>query len=39
LTLLGNVLNFLNVSSNVQWIVEGLIIIAAVSFFTGRSSR
>jgi ribose transport system permease protein len=39
LTLLGNVLNFMNVSSNVQWIVEGLIIVASVSFFTGRSSR
>lgn len=37
LALLGNVLNFQNISSAWQWIIEGLIIIAAVSFFTGRS--
>lgn len=33
LALMGNVLNFANVSSAYQWIVEGLIIVAAVSFF------
>ena len=37
LALLGNVLNFMNVSSAYQWIVEGLIIVAAVSFFAGRA--
>ena len=37
LALLSNVLNFVNVSSYYQWIVEGLIVIAAVSFFAGRS--
>jgi ribose transport system permease protein len=36
LALLANVLNFMNVSSFYQWIAEGLIIIAAVSFFAGR---
>ncbi|WP_168193096.1 ABC transporter permease [Rhodophyticola sp. CCM32] len=37
LAVLGNVLNFMNVSSYYQWIVEGLIIVAAVSFFAGAS--
>lgn len=37
LALLGNVLNFMNVSSAYQWIAEGLIIVAAVSFFAGRA--
>lgn len=37
LALLANTLNFLNVSSFYQWIAEGLIIIAAVSFFAGRA--
>ncbi|HEY8596198.1 MAG TPA: ABC transporter permease [Devosiaceae bacterium] len=37
LALLGNVLNFVNVPSAYQWIVEGLIIIAAVSFFARRA--
>lgn len=37
LALLANVLNFVNVSTYYQWIVEGLIVIAAVSFFTGKS--
>lgn len=36
LALLANVLNFMNVSSFYQWIAEGVIIIAAVSFFTGK---
>jgi ribose/xylose/arabinose/galactoside ABC-type transport system permease subunit len=30
------VLNFMNVSSFYQWIAEGVIIIAAVSFFAGK---
>ncbi len=36
LSLLANVLNFMNISSFYQWIAEGLIVIAAVSFFAGR---
>ncbi|MBC6439170.1 MAG: ABC transporter permease [Rhodospirillales bacterium] len=36
LALLANVLNFMNVSSFYEWIVEGVIIIAAVSFFAGK---
>ncbi len=39
LTLLANVLNFMNVSSFYQWIVEGVIVIAAVSFFVARKER
>ncbi|QLF71855.1 ABC transporter permease (plasmid) [Peteryoungia desertarenae] len=39
LAFLGNVLNFLNVSSAFQWIVEGLIIVAAVSFFARRTGK
>lgn len=39
LALLGNVLNFMNVSSAWQWIVEGLIIVAAVSVLAGRTKR
>jgi len=37
LALLSNVLNFMNVSSFYQWIAEGVIIIAAVSFFAGKA--
>lgn len=37
LALLSNVLNFMNVSSFYQWIAEGLVIIAAVSFFAGKA--
>ncbi|MEM1362545.1 MAG: ABC transporter permease [Pseudomonadota bacterium] len=37
LALLANVLNFMNVSSFYQWIAEGIIIIAAVSFFAGKA--
>lgn len=36
ITLLNNLLNFLDVSSYYQWIVQGLIIIAAVSASAGR---
>ncbi len=39
LALLANVLNFMNVSSFYLWIAEGLIIIAAVSVFTGKARR
>jgi ribose transport system permease protein len=37
LALLANMLNFMNVSSFYQWIAEGVIIIAAVSFFAGKA--
>lgn len=37
LALLGNMLNFMNVSSYFQWIAEGVILIAAVSFFSGKA--
>lgn len=37
LSLMANMLNFMNVSSYYQWIVEGVIIIAAVSFFNGKA--
>ena len=39
LILLRNVLNFLNVSSFYLWIVEGLIVIVAVSLFAARASK
>ena len=32
LSLIGNVLNHMNVSTSIQWVVQGLIILAAVSF-------
>ena len=37
LALLSNVLNFMNVSNYYLWIVEGIIIVVAVSLFAGRS--
>lgn len=39
LALLANVLNFMNVSSFYQWIVEGVIVIAAVTLYAGRAGR
>lgn len=39
LSLLSNVLNFMNVSSYYQWIVEGFIVIAAVSFFASKGKN
>lgn len=36
LVLLGNVLNYLNVSTFLQWTIQGFIIIAAVFFQAGR---
>lgn len=39
LALLANVLNFMNVSSFYLWIVEGAIIIVAVSIFAGRAAK
>lgn len=32
ISLIGNVLNHMNVATSVQWVVQGLIILAAVSF-------
>ena len=37
LALLANVLNFLNVSNFYLWIVEGVIIVVAVSLFVARA--
>jgi ribose transport system permease protein len=39
LALLANVLNFLNISSYYQWIIEGCIVVAAVSFFATRKDK
>lgn len=39
LVLLGNVLNYLGVSTFLQWTVQGLIIIAAVFFQGGKGER
>lgn len=36
LVLLGNVLNYMNVSTYLQWTIQGFIIIAAVFFQSGR---
>lgn len=39
LSLPANVLNVMNVSSIYQWIAEGVIIIAAVSFLAGKGTK
>lgn len=39
LVLLGNVLNYMNVSTFLQWTIQGFIIIAAVFFQVRRSGR
>lgn len=39
ISLLNNLLNYMNVSTFVQWVVQGLIIIAAVSIFVDRRRR
>jgi ribose/xylose/arabinose/galactoside ABC-type transport system permease subunit len=39
LSTLNNLLNYLGVSTFLQWVVQGLIIIAAVSLHVGRSGR
>ena len=36
---LGNVLNYMNVSAFVQWVVQGLVILAAVSIYVDRSRK
>lgn len=39
ISLLNNLLNYMNVSTFVQWVIQGLIIIAAVSIFVDRGRR
>ena len=39
LSLLNNLLNFLDVSTYYQWMAQGVILIAAVSFFSGAGER
>lgn len=39
ISLLNNLLNYMNVSTFVQWVIQGLIIIAAVSIFVDRRRR
>lgn len=39
ISVLNNLLNYVNVSTFVQWVVQGLIIIAAVSIFGSGSKR
>lgn len=39
ISLLNNLLNYMNVSTFVQWVVQGLIIIAAVSLLAGKGGR
>ena len=40
ISFLNNLLNYMNVSTFLQWVVQGLIIIAAVSFYgTARGRR
>ena len=36
---LNNVLNYMNISTFLQWVVQGLIIIAAVSFHANGRRR
>jgi ribose transport system permease protein len=38
-SVLGNVLNYMNVSSFVQWVVQGVVILAAVSLYVDRSRK
>lgn len=38
ISLIGNVLNHMNVATSIQWVIQGLIILAAVSFH-GRGRR
>ena len=39
ISLLNNLLNFLDVSTYYQWIIQGLIIIVAVSVYVERRRR
>lgn len=38
-SVLGNVLNYMNVSTFAQWVVQGVVILAAVSIYVDRSRR
>lgn len=38
-SVLGNVLNYMNVSTFVQWVVQGIVILAAVSIYVDRSRK
>ncbi|PZU83289.1 MAG: ABC transporter permease [Shinella sp.] len=38
-SVLGNVLNYMNVSTFAQWVVQGLVILAAVSIYVDRSRK
>ncbi len=38
ISLIGNVLNHMNVATSIQWVIQGLIILAAVSFHGRRGS-
>ncbi len=38
LSMIGNLLNHMNVSTSIQWVIQGLIILAAVSFHVRRKS-
>lgn len=38
LSIIGNLLNHMNVSTSIQWVIQGLIILAAVSFHVRRMS-
>ncbi len=39
ISLLNNLLNYMSVSTFLQWVIQGLIIIAAVSIYVNRSKR
>ena len=39
ISLIGNVLNHMNVATSIQWVIQGLIILAAVSFHHGRGRQ
>jgi len=38
-SVLGNVLNYMNVSTFAQWVVQGIVILAAVSIYVDRSRK
>ncbi|WP_323033997.1 ABC transporter permease [Paracoccus sp. (in: a-proteobacteria)] len=38
-SVLGNVLNYMNVTTFVQWVVQGIVILAAVSIYVDRSRK
>ncbi|GLU30030.1 ABC transporter permease [Brucella sp. NBRC 12950] len=38
-SVLGNVLNYMNVSTFVQWVIQGIVILAAVSLYVDRNRK